>query len=176
MQLVGLAVVAALIGAGGLGAIIFQGLLSSALDLVLLGVLPVVALALVVDAALPVAGAGGAAAVIELRQVHKRFGATRALDGVSLRIEPGAITALIGASGSGKSTLLRVINRLVERDAGQVLLDGQDIRTARPRRCAGAWATSSSPRGCFRTGRWRATSPPCRCCWAGRGADRCAGG
>ena len=51
VQLIGLAVVAALIGAGGLGAIIFQGLLSSALDLVLLGVLPVVALALVVDAA-----------------------------------------------------------------------------------------------------------------------------
>lgn len=51
VQLIGLAVVAALIGAGGLGAIIFQGLLSSALDLVLLGVLPVVALALAVDAA-----------------------------------------------------------------------------------------------------------------------------
>ncbi len=50
VQLVGLAVVAALIGAGGLGAIIFQGLLSSALDLVLLGVLPVVAIALAVDA------------------------------------------------------------------------------------------------------------------------------
>ena len=50
VQLIGLAVVAALIGAGGLGAIIFQGLLSSALDLVLLGVLPVVGLALVVDA------------------------------------------------------------------------------------------------------------------------------
>jgi osmoprotectant transport system permease protein len=51
VQLVGLAVVAALIGAGGLGAIIFQGLLSSALDLVLLGVLPVVAMALAIDAA-----------------------------------------------------------------------------------------------------------------------------
>ncbi len=51
VQLVGLAVVAALIGAGGLGAIVFQGLLSSALDLVLLGVLPVVALALGVDLA-----------------------------------------------------------------------------------------------------------------------------
>jgi osmoprotectant transport system permease protein len=50
VQLVGLAVLAALIGAGGLGAIVFQGLLSSALDLVLLGVLPVVALALAVDA------------------------------------------------------------------------------------------------------------------------------
>ncbi len=50
VQLIGLAVVAALIGAGGLGAIIFQGLLSSALDLVLLGVVPVVALGLAVDA------------------------------------------------------------------------------------------------------------------------------
>ena len=51
VQLIGLAVVAALIGAGGLGAIVFQGLLGSALDLVLLGVLPVVALAAAVDAA-----------------------------------------------------------------------------------------------------------------------------
>ncbi|MEO5697106.1 MAG: ABC transporter permease, partial [Burkholderiaceae bacterium] len=50
VQLIGLTVVAALIGAGGLGAIVFQGLLSSALDLVLLGVVPVVALALLVDA------------------------------------------------------------------------------------------------------------------------------
>lgn len=50
VQAIGLAVVAALIGAGGLGAIVFQGLLSSAIDLVLLGVLPVVALAAVVDA------------------------------------------------------------------------------------------------------------------------------
>ncbi|EKN6087825.1 ABC transporter permease [Yersinia enterocolitica] len=49
VQTVGLAVVAALIGAGGLGAIVFQGLLSSALDLVLLGVIPVVVMAVVVD-------------------------------------------------------------------------------------------------------------------------------
>jgi osmoprotectant transport system permease protein len=45
-----MAVIAALIGAGGFGAIIFQGLLSSALDLVLLGVIPVIALAVVIDA------------------------------------------------------------------------------------------------------------------------------
>ena len=50
VQTIGLAVVAALIGAGGFGAIVFQGLLSSALDLVLLGVLPVVALAWLADA------------------------------------------------------------------------------------------------------------------------------
>lgn len=49
VQAVGLTVVAALIGAGGLGSIVFQGLLSSALDLVLLGVIPVVVLAVVID-------------------------------------------------------------------------------------------------------------------------------
>ena len=52
VQTIGMAVVAALIGAGGFGAIVFQGLLSGALDLVLLGVLPVVAMAVAVDAAL----------------------------------------------------------------------------------------------------------------------------
>ena len=57
VQLIGLAVVAALIGAGGYGALVFQGLLSSALDLVLLGVLPVVALAVLVDAGLKLLGA-----------------------------------------------------------------------------------------------------------------------
>lgn len=49
VQTVGMAVVAALIGAGGLGAIVFQGLLSSALDLVLLGVIPVILMAVIVD-------------------------------------------------------------------------------------------------------------------------------
>ncbi len=57
VQLIGLAVVAALIGAGGFGALVFQGLASSALDLVLLGVLPVVAFAMAADAALGLLGA-----------------------------------------------------------------------------------------------------------------------
>lgn len=50
VQTVGMAVIAALIGAGGFGAIIFQGLLSSALELVLLGVIPVIAMAVIIDA------------------------------------------------------------------------------------------------------------------------------
>ncbi|HEY3983392.1 ABC transporter permease [Cedecea sp.] len=50
VQTIGMAVIAALIGAGGFGSIIFQGLLSSALDLVLLGVMPVIALAVIIDA------------------------------------------------------------------------------------------------------------------------------
>jgi osmoprotectant transport system permease protein len=50
VQTVGMAVIAALIGAGGFGALVFQGLLSSAVDLVLLGVVPVVVLAVLIDA------------------------------------------------------------------------------------------------------------------------------
>lgn len=57
VQTVGMAVVAALIGAGGFGALVFQGLLSSALDLVLLGVIPTIALAVVVNAVFALWGA-----------------------------------------------------------------------------------------------------------------------
>ncbi|MEL0553847.1 ABC transporter permease [Raoultella lignicola] len=57
VQTVGMAVVAALIGAGGFGTLVFQGLLSSALDLVLLGVIPTIALAVVVDALFALWGA-----------------------------------------------------------------------------------------------------------------------
>ena len=70
--------------------------------------------------------------MIELRQVVKSFGATRAVDGVSLNIAPGSLTALIGASGSGKSTLLRLINRLIEADSGDILIDGADVRSGPP--------------------------------------------
>ena len=70
--------------------------------------------------------------MIELRQVVKSFGATRAVDGVSLNIAPGSLTALIGASGSGKSTLLRLINRLIEADSGDILIDGANVRSGPP--------------------------------------------
>ncbi len=70
--------------------------------------------------------------MIELRDVAKRFGVSLAVDGISLQIEPASITVLVGASGSGKSTLLRLINRLIELDSGQILLDGVDIRSGPP--------------------------------------------
>ena len=70
--------------------------------------------------------------MIELQDVGKAFGATPAIDGVSLKIQRGEFVALIGASGSGKSTLLRLINRLVEHDRGQVLFQGRQVRTFRP--------------------------------------------
>ncbi len=70
--------------------------------------------------------------MIELRQVGKSFGATRAIDEVSLHIERGELVVLIGASGSGKSTLLKMMNRLVEHDRGRVLFMGEQIRAFKP--------------------------------------------
>ena len=64
---------------------------------------------------------------IEVRGVHKRFGAFKALGGVSLDVPGGSLTALLGPSGSGKSTLLRVIAGLEPPDRGTVLLNGVDV-------------------------------------------------
>ena len=70
--------------------------------------------------------------MIELQAVGKAFGATQAVDSVSLTIEHGELVVLIGASGSGKSTLLKMINRLVEHDRGRILFKGEEIRAFRP--------------------------------------------
>lgn len=59
--------------------------------------------------------------------VLKRFGAAIAVDAVSAAIPAGQFVALVGTSGSGKSTLLKTVNRLVQPDAGRVLLDGEDV-------------------------------------------------
>src|SRR5213594_1090631 len=68
---------------------------------------------------------------IAVRHISKRFGDFVALDDVAIDVPAGSLTALLGPSGSGKSTLLRVIAGLERPDAGQVLLDGEDV-TARP--------------------------------------------
>jgi sulfate transport system ATP-binding protein len=70
--------------------------------------------------------------MIEARGIVKRFGAFTALDGVSVDVPTGSLTALLGPSGSGKSTLLRVIAGLEQPDAGEVFLDGEDVTRRQP--------------------------------------------
>jgi putative spermidine/putrescine transport system ATP-binding protein len=67
------------------------------------------------------------AAAVRLRELTKLFGETRAVDRVSLHVEPGSMVALLGPSGCGKTTTLRMIAGLVEPNAGDILLDDRPI-------------------------------------------------
>jgi putative spermidine/putrescine transport system ATP-binding protein/spermidine/putrescine transport system ATP-binding protein len=67
------------------------------------------------------------AAAVRLKELTKLFGATRAVDRVSLTIEPGSMVALLGPSGCGKTTILRMIAGLVEPSAGEIILDERSI-------------------------------------------------
>jgi sulfate transport system ATP-binding protein len=69
---------------------------------------------------------------IDVDAVSKRFGEFTALEDVSVAVDEGSLTALLGPSGSGKSTLLRIIAGLETPDAGAVSIDGADVTAARP--------------------------------------------
>lgn len=64
---------------------------------------------------------------IVLTDVRKAYGSTKALDAVSLTIEPGTVHALVGPNGSGKTTLLRILFGVTTPDAGQVSIPNVDI-------------------------------------------------
>ena len=71
-------------------------------------------------------------AIIEVKDVHKRYGKQSVLAGVNLSLDRGQVTVVCGRSGSGKSTLLRCINGLERFHQGEILVDGisvQDPRT-----------------------------------------------
>jgi phospholipid/cholesterol/gamma-HCH transport system ATP-binding protein len=65
--------------------------------------------------------------MIEVRDLKKSFGAHSILDGVSFRIEKGESVVIIGRSGGGKSVLLKHLIGLLKPDAGQVLIEGENI-------------------------------------------------
>ena len=66
--------------------------------------------------------------VIEIRNLHKAYGALEVLKGVSVAAERGHVVSLIGSSGSGKSTLLRCCNLLEDSQQGEILFEGEPIR------------------------------------------------
>ncbi|WP_329457995.1 ABC transporter ATP-binding protein [Streptomyces sp. NBC_01497] len=83
----------------------------------------------------PPAAAG---ALVEFRGLRREFGPTVALDGLDLTARPGELLALLGPSGCGKTTALRVLAGFEHPDAGDVLVDGEDItRVPANRRDAG---------------------------------------
>ncbi|MGD9857724.1 MAG: sugar ABC transporter ATP-binding protein [Planctomycetaceae bacterium] len=71
-------------------------------------------------------------ALLEMLDIRKSFGATKALDGVSLDVSRGEVMALIGENGAGKSTLMKVLSGAEQPDAGRMTLDGAPFRPSGP--------------------------------------------
>lgn len=69
---------------------------------------------------------------LELREIEKSFGANQVLKGVSLTLEAGKITALLGANGAGKSTLIKILAGVYERSAGEILVSGKVVEITSP--------------------------------------------
>ncbi|WP_296253250.1 ABC transporter ATP-binding protein [Pseudomonas sp. UBA4194] len=65
---------------------------------------------------------------LEIRNLHKRYGALDVLKGISLAANDGDVTSILGSSGSGKSTLLRCINLLENPHQGQILVAGEELK------------------------------------------------
>jgi branched-chain amino acid transport system ATP-binding protein len=68
--------------------------------------------------------------MLEVQDLSTVYGAVRALDHVSLAVERGSVTAVLGANGAGKTTLLRTISGLVRPASGRIMLDGRQIQRA----------------------------------------------
>ncbi len=70
--------------------------------------------------------------ILEMKNVHSGYGSIKALKGVSLRVMPGEIVAIIGANGAGKSTTLMTICGIVKAEHGEIWYDGKMINKVSP--------------------------------------------
>jgi branched-chain amino acid transport system ATP-binding protein len=71
-------------------------------------------------------------AVLEIDDAHVRFGGVHALDGVSMRLEPGKLYGIVGPNGSGKTTLVNAITRVGPLTSGTISFGGTDIKSVAP--------------------------------------------
>ena len=70
--------------------------------------------------------------LLELQGIRKQFAGVTVLDGISLRLFPGEIHALMGQNGAGKSTLIKVLTGVLASNGGQMWLQGQPVAPATP--------------------------------------------
>src|SRR6185369_6924171 len=71
----------------------------------------------------------GALAVLEMRNLTKRFRGSTVVDHVTFTVRPGEITGYLGPNGSGKSTTVKMLTGLLEASEGQIVFNGQDVRS-----------------------------------------------
>ena len=69
--------------------------------------------------------ADDAPAILEMRGISQIFPGVKALDGVSIKLYPGKVTALIGENGAGKSTLVKILTGIYRPNEGEILIDGK---------------------------------------------------
>ena len=75
-------------------------------------------------------------AILDVKQVSKRFGGLDALSGIDLTVEPGEIIGVIGPNGAGKSTFFNVLSGVMKPSSGRVVFDGRDVTGKKPHRIA----------------------------------------
>ncbi len=75
-------------------------------------------------------------ALLEIKNVTKRFGGLKAVSDVTMAIEPGEIAFMVGPNGAGKTTLFNLITSVHHADAGQIIFEGHDITHSSPDKAA----------------------------------------
>ena len=88
--------------------------------------------------AAPAAGAGPWSPALQLKNVGKSFGSVIALRDISLHVDPGTVTCVLGDNGAGKSTLIKILSGVHQPTEGEFLVNGEPTTFSSPRDALGA--------------------------------------